>query len=1129
LNGLQPDTTYHFRACASNSKGTSYGSDKTFTTDQDINIPSVTTNTPTNVEPNSATLNGNLDNMGGASSCQVNFEYGISVSYGSQTSAQTKYSTGGFTANASNLEPGTTYHFRARATNSAGTGYGSDRTFTTPVEEPSVITLAATDVEAMTTTLNGQILEDGGATCQYSFKYGVKGTGNYDQTVWTGPVSSDDFFSELVSDLEPKTDYECFAGAKNSAGEVWGNKVEFTTKKINHPPEIPDPPVGPTVGYLDISYEFTAVTTDPDGDPLDFMFMWEDGVFSDWIGAVGSGVPITETYSWSLVGDYEVKVKARDIEGLESDWSDPLYVTIYDPSTIDRYALVVGEWDYPGSSSDIPNSYHNAFTVYSHLDNAEEWMKSNMRFRINQGAANITSDLLWMESQDKEESISLFYYSGHGSQIQDDDGDEADGQDEILYCSDGNYIRDDDLKEMLDAYEGRVVVILEACHSGGMPLFWGGGYGDNGIIGEISGDNRVIISACAEDEGAWYFDDGYPSFFTYFMCEGWDGFADMDNDAIITEEETFYYARDTFLQWQNDNIPPWEQNPQMVDGGADVIPLICSGFGTNFPPAMSESPSPYDGENNVPTQVELSCTVDDMDSELLCVAFFFENGEEDVFLGYDFEIVPGTRASLQVNSLLPNTTYEWYVKVTDGIDYTNSQTWTFTTTDSQVLSADSYLLEQSTGGVVNFALNAGQDNASRNYILVGGITGTTPGTPLPGGYVTLPLNMDLFSDLVLSLLNTPVFMDFMGVLDSMGRATAQMNTFGPLPPDCAGLDIFFAFACKNPWDFVSNPIAIKIHGQSNWWDPSYASRKELHVTDASFDYQMRITVYKQDGHDDPEAGIIDCEDHCKADFSDLRFIDGELSDPLPYWIEETGIEGDHDFAHIWVKTSGSSSIFMYYQNPFAEPASDGESTFLLFDDFEDESLDMNKWYVYKHTAGSGSSGYEEAGGQLRLYSNSSHAGELIEVHSHDVFASGTKVIGKIKTAFTEQFRHRFGFNDGNYSSTGTYFEQASTPFSKRWYCSDGGAYTWEDIDFDTKPWNCIEIHRIDATNCVFKREGSDDALMTSAIPTHDLGVLLYCWEWWNGDMAELYAEHVCVGKAVHPEPLWDLFREEETY
>ena len=50
-----------------------------------------------------------------------------------------------------------------------------------------------------------------------------------------------------------------------------------------------------------------------------------------------------------------------------------------------------------------------------------------------------------------------------------------------------------------------------------------------------------------------------------------------------------------------------------------------------------------------------------------------------------------------------------------------------------------------------------------------------PGITLPGGMVTLPVNWDPFTNIVITLMNSPVFSGFMGNLNASGQAAAQMN------------------------------------------------------------------------------------------------------------------------------------------------------------------------------------------------------------------------------------------------------------------------------------------------------------------------------------------------------------------
>ena len=90
------------------------------------------TNSATNVESSSATLNGLLDPHGLTTT--VYFEYGRTTSYGLSTALQSQTGNGyrTITANINGLSASTTYHFRIVAINSAGARPGIDRTFTTP-------------------------------------------------------------------------------------------------------------------------------------------------------------------------------------------------------------------------------------------------------------------------------------------------------------------------------------------------------------------------------------------------------------------------------------------------------------------------------------------------------------------------------------------------------------------------------------------------------------------------------------------------------------------------------------------------------------------------------------------------------------------------------------------------------------------------------------------------------------------------------------------------------------------------------------------------------------------------------------------------------------------------------------
>ena len=132
VTGLSASTTYYYRVRAYNGSGTSGNSNvRNVTTLSPTGLPVVITNPATNVASSSATLNGSLNPHGLTTT--VRFQYGTTTSYGHITAmqSQTGNTYRNIAANISGLTTHTTYHFRIVASNSAGTRYGGDRTFTT--------------------------------------------------------------------------------------------------------------------------------------------------------------------------------------------------------------------------------------------------------------------------------------------------------------------------------------------------------------------------------------------------------------------------------------------------------------------------------------------------------------------------------------------------------------------------------------------------------------------------------------------------------------------------------------------------------------------------------------------------------------------------------------------------------------------------------------------------------------------------------------------------------------------------------------------------------------------------------------------------------------------------------------
>jgi hypothetical protein len=133
----------------------------------------------------------------------------------------------------------------------------------------------------------------------------------------------------VLSGLAPSTSYIVWVNATDPTGSGLYTREWFTfTTQQNLPPNKPSKPSGETNGKIKQEYLYTTSTTDPDGDQVYYLWDWGDGNDSGWFGLYNSGISINKTYNWTSMGSYIIKVKAKDIYGAESDWSDSLTVTM---------------------------------------------------------------------------------------------------------------------------------------------------------------------------------------------------------------------------------------------------------------------------------------------------------------------------------------------------------------------------------------------------------------------------------------------------------------------------------------------------------------------------------------------------------------------------------------------------------------------------------------------------------------------------------------------------------------------------------------------------------------------------------------------------------------------------------
>ena len=235
ITGLTAKTLYYVRAYATNSEGTSYGNEISFTSAEIIGA-TLTTTAVTGITATAAVSGGNITADGGAAITAKGICWATTANpttANSKTSETVGAGTGAFTSNLTGLTPGTTYHVRAYATNSSGTAYGNDLSFPTLAVAPTVTTTIVTNPTQTTATSGGNVTSNGGANvtargvCWGTALNPVVGATNT-----TTDGTGDGAFVSNISGLTSGTLYHVRAYATNSAGTSYGEDLTFNTAQV---------------------------------------------------------------------------------------------------------------------------------------------------------------------------------------------------------------------------------------------------------------------------------------------------------------------------------------------------------------------------------------------------------------------------------------------------------------------------------------------------------------------------------------------------------------------------------------------------------------------------------------------------------------------------------------------------------------------------------------------------------------------------------------------------------------------------------------------------------------------------------------------------------------------------------
>jgi hypothetical protein len=351
-------------------------------------------------------------------------------------------------------------------------------------------------------------------------------------------------------------------------------------------------------------------------------------------------------------------------------------------------------------------------------------------------------------------------------------------------------------------------------------------------------------------------------------------------------------------------------------------------------------------------------------------------------------------------------------------------------------------------------------------------------------------------------------------------------------------------------DFANNSVTlsdvdINLDGYSNHCDIAHIGiiNGVYYFLMQSWNDTIYLRLYASTG----SAGdIVALHGHSLTDFGDVRFTRSDGVTLLDYWIES---KVDGDYAVFWVEVADNLStnpatIYIYYGKSDATATSNGDNTFLLFDDFLGNSLDSNKWTsVIRGDGGSVS----VANGEVTLNPNDNTISSA-SIQSVATFTNG--ILIRIKRKYTAGTEDYLDTSLG----AGSVVDEMENPYWW-WHTTLKSGYNWI---YHSAYGGYAGLRRMPASGGYVELSTTSKDLFDTSYKIHDLvytsnGVLKWIvggvqqysatdsnfltnnkkilisqGEYENGQGADTVIDYVFVRKYVYPEPAHGSWGGEET-
>lgn len=263
-----------------------------------------------------------------------------------------------------------------------------------------------------------------------------------------------------------------------------------------------------------------------------------------------------------------------------------------------------------------------------------------------------------------------------------------------------------------------------------------------------------------------------------------------------------------------------------------------------------------------------------------------------------------------------------------------------------------------------------------------------------------------------------------------------------------------------------------------------------------------------------------CAGKGETDFSDLRFTASDGTTLLDYWIESISGSTPNQIATVWIKFNSigtdATTFYMYYGNSGASAYSNGDNTFLIFDDFSG-SFPGSKW---DGTTARGS----VSSGVLTVTNNGTWAG-FASVATTGV--ANCRLRGNVKT---NSLVSTWGLSDTNNLSPTHFNRIFSIGTAIRIGSKDGAtASDTANTTLTRNAYKNIDMYVLGGTNMRVFENGSECSLSPKTTnPSNSTGLKISFWAGDSTTGASILVEWIFVAKYESVEPAWGAWGAEES-